>query len=137
MTPDRSVETPLPMRHEFLFQKEFEIVEVRAFGRATLEGFIKLDTELVAHDLWTPGMGVLFDLRELDLRSLSVEDVRENAKAVRSLSDNFGSASFACVMTSEVDFGIARMFEMLTADGTQLKIKVFRCISEARSWLNH
>ena len=125
----------LAVRHEFQFQTDRGLVEVRAFGKATLEGFVGLDTKLVEHSCWTPGMRVMFDLRALDLSDLSVEDIHRNADFVRGLSDRLGTARFACVMAKEIDFGLARMFEVLTSEGNQLDIRVFRSMSEAETWL--
>ena len=42
-----------------------------ADNTGTVEGFAKLDTELVSHACWKPGMRVLFDFRELELKGMS------------------------------------------------------------------
>jgi hypothetical protein len=123
------------MRYEFFFQEDHSIVEIRAFGQATAAGFAEMNIELVEHRGWTPGMNVLCDFRELDLSGLSVNNTHESSYFVRSLSERLGSGKIACITKKDVDYGIARMWEMLTQNGVSVEIRVFRSISEARTWL--
>ena len=123
------------MHYNFRFQKNRSIVEVRASGKATAASFAELDMDLVGHRKWIPGMNILFDFIELDLSSISAADVNENSSFVRSLSDKFGNGKIVCIMNKEIDFGIARMWEILTQDGISAEIRIFRSISEAKSWI--
>ena len=122
------------MRFEFRFEAD-AIVEVVARGQASVESFARLDRELVAHPSWAPGMGILYDFRELDVSVLSHETTRRSSDITRSLAEKFGPARMACVMSRDVDFGIARMFEAMTAPGTPLEIRAFRSMDEAQAWL--
>jgi hypothetical protein len=123
------------MRYEFFFQKDRSIVEIRAFGQATAAGFAELNINLVEHRDWTPGMNVLGDFRKLDLSDLTIDDAQESSNFAQTLSERFGSGKIACVMKKDIDYGIARMWEMLTQNGVSVEIRVFRSISAARTWL--
>jgi len=123
--------------YELFFDEDRKCFEIKASGKASVEGFLALDTELVEHHKWKPGTNVLYDLRDSDFRDLSRLDVERRARYTQSLGEKIGKARLACVMNQNLDYGIARMWEIITMMGdVPFEIRVFRSIAEAVEWLH-
>lgn len=82
-----------------------------------------------------PNRDVLWDMREADLTAFSTEDIQ----AIRDLAGRHwgagGASRAALVVSTDVDFGLTRMYEMLMSASSTNEVRVFRDIDEAREWL--
>ena len=87
------------------------------------------------HPDWAPGLEILVDCSKSDLSGLSAADVRNASEAVVVLGEQFGTGRAAMVVGRDVDFGMVRMWELLTADKVPFEFCVFRNLAEACEWL--
>jgi hypothetical protein len=123
------------LRYEITFCEDASLFSVRASGCATVAGFEAYLEETLEHPSWRPGMNLLADLRELDTRDLSGDDVRTVAALYRRASERLGNGRCAVVISTPASFGLARMWELYSKDAINLRVGVFRSIDEAREWL--
>lgn len=105
-------------------------------GEGTAEGIIDFLNAIVAHPRWKPGWSILLDHRKLSIKSIQVDGIEWVSGHFAGISDRLGTGKCALVMNREIDFGIARAWENVTADRTQMQISVFRTIDEAEAWLD-
>jgi hypothetical protein len=80
------------------------------------------------------GMKVLWDVRDATIVQLSTEDLIELARFSRKLQTVRGTGKAAILVSGEVDFGVARMFQAY-ADALPWETMVSRDLKEVMEWL--
>ena len=103
---------------------------------STAEGILT-DTDLQEHQKslysdpnWRPTFNELSDLRTADFQATTASGIRKLASDVQAGEPR----KFALVVSTDLAFGISRMFQVL-ADESSADIRVYRDITEARRWL--
>lgn len=118
------------MPHKLRIDVALRTVFTTPFGVVTDRDAREHVEDLRNHPDFEADFNQLFDARGVTSVELSGACLREIA-AMRL----FGEGSLrALVVTAEVAFGLARMFEMLRGDAPD-EVRVFRDIDEARAWL--
>ena len=92
-------------------------------------------TDLYRHPQWSPGTSILFDHRNLDTAGLIADDIHAISDIVKNAADQLGNGRCAVVVGRTVDYGLARMWEIMTQNGVSLKIGIFYSMDEARQWI--
>lgn len=105
-------------------------------GRGSVEGIVAFLDDIVAHAQWRPGLNVLLDHRRLDIDAITVEDIDRISAHFQKIGPQLGDGRIALVMGRDIDFGIARAWELVTRKYVDMAIGVFRSIEEARTWLD-
>jgi hypothetical protein len=82
-----------------------------------------------------PEQHVLWDLREAVLTRFSLAEVRDIADLVAEHRGTADPARAALVVSRDVDYGMARMFEQVLAGGSETNVRVFRDLQEAMAWI--
>jgi hypothetical protein len=115
----------------------YEIIPEKNLVRETFEGeiFKKNLIDTVSELRIDPGykaqMNVISDFRNAEL-ALSVNEIRELADWIRI---NGSVNSIAIVVGRALDFGMARMFEMLTGTEFYNDSNVFYNMDDAEKWI--
>jgi hypothetical protein len=85
------------------------------------------DEKPTPHNLW--------DLREADLTGLVGIDVQKIASFTKAYSPERPSGKTALVSTSDLGFGLARIYQGMASDPKRpVEVKVFRTLEEAMAW---
>ena len=79
------------------------------------------------------GMGRLWDFRDADLSLLNTEVVKEMAQYSLRFPPGINDVKVAFVTSRNLEYGLSRMFEMLSRAKTP--IHVFRAMDEAEKWM--
>ena len=108
-------------RHEV--QGKFTLVDIRQ----TLEA-------IYSHPDFRPDANVLWDLRD-GTPDMSADDVRQLADFVAQNWGPGGKSKAAFVVSSDYQFGMSRMYEMLLKSQSRNALMVFRDIDDAERWL--
>jgi hypothetical protein len=111
------------------------------FRRHRVEG--KLDFDALVAELrdiygdpsFRPDQDSLWDLRGARLATVSTPEVRRIVDLVLKHWGTEGAPRSALVVSTEADFGMARMYEMLIAAELGPSVGVFRDVEEAEAWL--
>lgn len=107
----------------------------------TVTGSLSFDTltgilaELYQDPRFRADQDVLWDLREASLAEFTADEVRRVIDLVRDNWATEGTPHAALVVAREVDFGMARMYELQLSDLSTGKVQVFRDIEAAGEWL--
>jgi hypothetical protein len=83
-----------------------------------------------------PDMNVLWDLREASVASFTIKDVEALRDFVAPNWGTGGRSLAALVVSDDLQYGMSRMYEMLSESRTGGKIRVFRDMDEAVGWLS-
>jgi hypothetical protein len=82
-----------------------------------------------------PDQNVLWNLQDAALSAISTDEIQQVAGLVRKHWGIAGKPKAALVVGREVDFGLARMYELQMASESPGEIRVFRDLEEAWSWM--
>jgi hypothetical protein len=104
-------------------------------GRGSAEGIIDFLEAIVSHPSWQPGNHILLDHRRLDIAEIAVDGIDRVSHHFQKIGPRLGSGKIALVMKKDIDFGIARAWELTTAEDVDIQIGVYRSMDEARMWL--
>jgi len=118
------------MPANYRIDEELGVVFGTFAGTVTLSDLIEAQRALMADPRFRPHLSLLLDTRD-------AADVRLSAEDVRTLSRSTAlgpGARRAIVATTDLRFGLARMYEMLSA-GRPDQTAVFRTIEDALDWL--
>ncbi len=107
----------------------------------TVTGSLSFDTltdtlaELYQDARFRADQDALWDPREASLAELTADEVRRVIELVRNNWATEGTPRAALVVAREVDFGMARMYELQLSDLSTGRVQVFRNMEAAREWL--
>ena len=99
----------------------------------TVTGSLSFDT--LTDTLAELYQDALWDLREASLAEFTADEVRRVIELVRNNWATEGTPRAALVVAREVDFGMARMYELQLSDLSTGRVQVFRNMEAAREWL--
>ncbi len=111
------------------------IVEIVTHGDAEVSVFQNYLTEALALKEWMPGTPLLTDHSDLNVRPLTVGNVREIADILISFRHELGASRFAVVSGSDLVFGLARMWYVFVDGKWDGSANIFRNKEEALHWL--
>ena len=110
-------------------------VIVTTHGEASVQGILAFLDDIVSHPAWKPGRQILLDHRDLDLKKIPQDGISKVSQYFVKLKPKLGAGKIALVMNRDIDYGIARAWELMTADDVDISIFVFRSIKDAVRWL--
>lgn len=114
---------------------EGPFVVVRTSGPFSPEDHDRMVEDVVSRPFWRPGRDALFDHRALVLEGKAFPAISRAADTHRRFDERIGTGRAAIVMPSEDMFGVGRMFEEVTGDAIQARLRIFRDEAQARGWL--
>ena len=85
-----------------------------------------------------PTLNALFDLNNASANALSANQIRQIVELIQKLRVVREGGQTAIVATTDINYGLARMFEAMAANPSQnpfVETKVFRDIKAAFAWL--
>ena len=88
-----------------------------------------------SHD-YRPQACALWDLRGAQLHKFDKAEIRRVADYVAANRGAPRGTCAALVVSRDLDYGLARMYEQMLVVSTDAKTMVFRDIEEARTWLH-
>jgi hypothetical protein len=120
------------MKYQVYIDKALNVLFDRHEGEITYQAFRDSIRELYEHPDWQKGLDVISDLREASL-VLSSSEMRQ---IITSFMVDDEANKLAVVVSRDSEFGMARMFEILSEETNIWKeYKIFRDMAEAKKWL--
>ena len=123
------------MKHTITVNSNHNQFLVTTQGDGHVDGFIAFFKELVSHPQWKSGSRILMDHRELHIDGIKMNGIEIISQFFKGIGPKLGGGKLAMVMKREIDFGLARAWEILTADDVEIEIEIFRSFTEASQWL--
>jgi hypothetical protein len=125
------------VEHKIKIELDKKQFQVKTNGEGTADGINAFLTDIISHPKWTPGMDILLDHRKLNIDNLKIKNIDKVSDYFVKISKQLGDGRIALVMNRDVDFGIARAWELVTESNTDMHIHVFRSLEKAEAWLNN
>ena len=123
------------MKHTLKVSKNGSLFTIKTEGGGNVEGIIAFLKDIISHPQWKPGNYILLDHRGLKIDAITVSGIEDVSAYFKSISDKLGNGKIALVMKRDIDFGIARAWENITAYDVDIKVYVFRELEKATRWL--
>lgn len=108
-------------------------VRITASASPTAEDELAVYRKMLADPSFEPGIDILLDNRARSASGGS-SHVQKMARLASGARSELAGCRCAIVVSNEVEFGMARMYELMT-DGDPLTVRVFRVLEEAETWL--
>jgi hypothetical protein len=118
---------------EYEINSEAQLLTLTAIGEVTLDEESDCFARWSGDPHYHKAMPILLDNRERTTEASS-DHVRKVAGLAEKNQEIIGEARCAIVVSSHVEYGMARMFSLIS-DSEPMAVKVFRDIAEARQWL--
>jgi hypothetical protein len=115
----------------YKIDKEHRVVLSTASGAFDLAAALAHQDQLLADPDFDPSYSQLVDYSQ-------VTDVRIDANDVRKLAERsvfWPCSRRAMYVTRDIEYGFARMFEMLRENAGEKGIRVFRNLDDALTWI--
>lgn len=123
----------MPMTYRI--DQDSQLVRIKGQGLVTDDQMVACIAALREDPGLRPDMNTLSDMRNIDVGFTS-NGVMEMLRVMEQSSDRRSTAKAAIVATSDVAFGMARMFQTHSAIQDQdPKFRIFRDMDEACEWL--
>ena len=122
------------MEYSIIFDEPKSLIILKTKGGLDVKTYIPLMKELFSHPHWGEGHNLLVDHTESRVHTLSNTEVQEISNLVLSYAEEFGSIKMGIVISTEADYGMVRMWQILTEDSAAFQIMAFRRKEEALKW---
>jgi hypothetical protein len=123
------------MKHSLNINEDESLFTVITEGEGDVKGIIAFLKDIISHPKWKPGKFILLDHRALRIDKITVSGIDEVSMFFKSIANELGNGKIALVMKRDIDFGIARAWEIVTDSHVDISINVFRDIDKAIDWL--
>lgn len=104
-------------------------------GDVTPDEVLSSLREVYTRPDFDPDLNVLWDMRNASVELFRFEEVKYIADFTRGHWGTSGTSRAALVVSQDVHYGLARMFEELFKSRSSSKVMVFRDREEALRWL--
>jgi hypothetical protein len=121
------------MPYQFQIDPEHALIRETFVGQVTADELVRLCAEEWAHPDYRKGLNVLTDLRAAHVE-VSFEQM---VQYVAFAEQGQGAGRQAIVVASQLEFGLARMFESISEARGRLwvNLRIFHDITEAERWV--
>jgi hypothetical protein len=123
------------MKHTITVNAKHNQFIVITQGDGHVDDFISFFKELINHPQWRTGSSILMDHRDLHIDGIAMKGIERISHFFKGIGPKLGDGKLAMVMQREIDFGLARAWEILTADDVDIQIEIFRSYEDACHWL--
>ncbi len=120
------------MSFEFIHDSNNNILIVKINELLSIEELKKAARILFQSGDIPYDINTIYDLQEMDFSNINAEFGEKLILFRQSL--NRGNAKIACVTSTDLGFGLGRMYEAMS-DQLQQRIRIFRSMDEAKAWL--
>ena len=108
---------------------------VRTQGPIKLEVEKLMLPEIVSHPKWNGRFNLLFDHSNSTLEHLQAIDIQQLSDLIRQYSESFGDIKIAIVLSTDLNYGLGRMWQAYTSCHVSCDMCIFRTLEDAQGWL--
>lgn len=118
-----------------------EIDKARYLAKVSLEGDLSIwdilneFQEMLKHPDFCRDMNSLWDMSGASLKGISGADWGRLESQMRQFREIRKGIKSACVCPDDLDFRLARMYQMMSEWSTTARFRVFQDMEEAEAWL--
>jgi hypothetical protein len=95
----------------------------------------ELNAEIVSDPNWQQGTALFFDSSEVENRAAETPSMTSMADTVAKMNGEFSQSKMAMFVKNDLQYGLARQYQMLAESRSTTRIEVFRDKNAAIDWL--
>lgn len=123
------------MDFSLVVDKEKKLAIIKSSGTAIVGEITLYQKKLVEHPDWKPGINILVDHTDLITTNLTFQEIQAISKSIAAFAKELGDGRLALVVRTMMGYGLARMWQILTSELSNLNIKIFRSLEHAKQWV--
>lgn len=104
-------------------------------GQFELDDLERCYVEILQHPDWVPGLDILWDAQKCTFQHLQRDELDAIANMTEKYREQRGAGRAAWVVSTDIDFGISRMFENMNQRKVVFDFSVFMTLPEAKEYL--
>lgn len=122
------------MTYEITADHENKMILVTAQGRITLDNVLDYIEQLMRKPFIKLPYGILVDYRNADLSQMTSEEVYQLIDYLKANEDKVGAIKIAILTAGELEFGLNRMFQLLSEEELPFEVHVTKEFEDAMHW---
>lgn len=123
------------MDFTIIIDKEKNMAIIKSTGNAVVSDIASYQKLLTEDPDWKAGMNILVDHTGLVTTHLSFQEIQSISKSITAFAKELGNGRLALVVRTMMGYGLARMWQILTSELSDLNIKIFRSLEHAEQWV--
>ncbi len=123
------------MNFTVTIEKDRNVAIIKSTGNAVVNDIASYQKLLTENPDWVPGMNILVDHTGLVTTHLTFQEIQSISKSITSFAKELGDGRLALVVRTMMGYGLARMWQILTSELSNLNIKIFRSLEHAEQWV--
>ena len=122
------------MSVEIKYDQNRKVLDIIVFGLSDADDLSSALEHIINSGDYPPNTDAIWDVRNSDLSNANFQFVSDLVK-IRSRFKKRRNCRSALIVSSEVQYGLCRMFEMLSEGKISQQLRVFRDYKEGEQWL--
>lgn len=123
------------MKYDITIDEVRDLFVVHTVGPIELEIEKNMVCDVIGHPRWGDKFNIIFDHSESSLDHLQAIDIQKLSNIIKNRSVELGYVKLAIVLSTDLSYGLGRMWEAYTSDFVECDIAIFRSYNEAETWL--
>lgn len=115
--------------------RDDEILEMKTSGVFSFDDLTKMVEQVIVNPKWKPGMNIIADFRELDVKGINVKEIYEAKNLHIQYDDIAGHGKIATILGSNLAYGFSRMYQSITSTHVKSRIMTFRDYDNGMEWI--
>ena len=95
----------------------------------------KLIEQVIENPRWKPGMNVIADFREVDVKGVNVKEIYEAKNLHVYYNDLAGEGKIATILSSNLAYGFSRVYQAIASTHVKSRIMTFRDYDNGMEWI--
>ena len=118
---------------DITIDEERGIVRVTPAKPVTVQDACDAIDGIIALPGFKKGLPSIWDMRYTELMHINAEDIKQISAYANRVRNERGNARIAFIVSSDLAYGLGRMFEMVNAT-SHINARVFRNYEEGEAW---
>ncbi|MCL7486910.1 MAG: hypothetical protein M8357_01890 [Desulfobulbaceae bacterium] len=124
------------MKYQIKKEDNLPYYLVQLSGPLCLDQLEKCYVEIINHPQWKPDTDILWDAQQCIFDHLDSEDLNSIGTMTLKYKEKRGRGKAAWVVAREIDFGVSRMFDILSEGKVAFHFRVFKNMQNARQFFS-
>ena len=115
--------------------RDDQILEIKTSGIFSLDDTTKMVEQIIENPRWKPGMNIIADFREIDVKGLSVNEIYKAKNLHVQYNDIAGEGKIATILSSNLAYGFSRVYQAISSSQVKSQFMTFRDYSHGIDWI--
>ena len=115
--------------------RDDDILEMKTFGTFSFDDLTNMIEQVTGNPKWKPGMDVIADFREVDVRGINVKEIYEAKNLHVLYNDKAGEGKIATILSSNLAYGLSRVYQAISRTHVKSQIMTFRDYNNGINWI--